>query len=52
MFIKTYGFKQYVCDSSDIKQTDDIELGSKLLVVDTQEKYLFNGTAWVLDTTK
>ena len=52
MFKKVYGFQQFTCLSSDVKQTEDINLASRLLVIDTQEQLIFDGDEWVVDTTK
>jgi len=40
-------YRIYICQSTDIKKTDNIEEGSFLFETDTKKRYMFNGTAWV-----
>ena len=41
-------YRIYHCESGDVKKTDEIDEGSWLFETDTRNKYIFNGTAWVI----
>ncbi len=38
--------EEYLCESTDIKITEDIVIGSSLYELDTQIGYVFDGVIW------
>lgn len=47
----SYDNSLYVCESTDIKPTEDMKYGDKVREIDTGLDYIFNGSAWVEQVT-
>lgn len=38
--------EEYICESTDVKPTEDVVVGSTLWELDSKKGYIFDGTNW------